>query len=293
MTEVHSSMAGRRRPPSAGPLFVSQSEIPLILILFGIFVGFSSQNLQAQSGYREIPVNNGGTISGTVRLSGTVPPAEQMEITKDPASCGRHKRSPRLELGKNNCVKNAVVYLEGILEGKKLDRSGTFIVNQQNCEYSPHITIVPQGAQLVITNSDPILHNVHAYDDVHSRQTAFNIAQPIRGQKTIVKQAALARCGEEISLTCDAGHPWMNGYIFTVVHPYYTVTDKDGHYKLDNIPPGMYTMVVWHEGVGVTNKEMEQGKINKYLFEESYKVVKKAIVPANGNTTEDFDLVLR
>jgi len=269
-----------------------KSILPIPLLL-GLVSTLMVESLYAQTGYKEIDVKNGGSISGIVRLGGSKYQAEEMEMTKDQPSCGKRKASPRLELGKNNSVKNAVVYLEGITAGKKLDSSGTIIVNQEGCVYTPHISIVPQGAQLVITNSDAILHNVHAYDDLRSRQTAFNIAQPIRGQRTVVKQAALAKCGEQISLTCDAGHPWMSGFVFSTSHPYYAITDGDGHFQLDGIPPGTYKLVMWHEGVGVTHKEMDEQKVKKYVYEEPYIVAKDAQVPASGKSTVDFELRLR
>jgi len=284
---------GRRHRPSAGWSLVFTTAICLLFALLAMLLGFPHHALQAQSQYKEIQVSNGGSISGTVRLAGESHKADAMQMSKDQTTCGKQKSSPRLELGKNNCIKNAVVYLEGITEGRKLDKSGTFVVDQEGCEYTPHISIVPQGAQLVITNSDPILHNVHAYDEAHGRQTAFNIAQPIRGQKTVVKQAALAKCGEQISLTCDAGHPWMSGYIFSASHPYYAVTDKDGHFQIDDIPPGTYKVVMWHEGVDVSNKEMDEEKVKKYLFEEPYIIAKDATVPANGKATVEFELKLR
>jgi len=267
--------------------------IPSASLLFGLICGLNLQTLHAQSGYKEIDVKNAGSISGTVRLGGSKYQAEEMEMTKDHTSCGKSKASPRLELGKNNLVKNAVVYIEGITAGKKLDQSGTVIVNQERCEYAPHISIVPLGSQLVITNSDPILHNVHAYDDLRSRQTAFNIAQPIRGQKTTVKQAALAKCGEQISLTCDAGHPWMSGFVFSTSHPYYAVTDSNGHFQLDDVPPGSYKVVMWHEGVAVTHKDLDEEKVKKYSFEEPYLITKDAAVPENGKVTVEFELKLR
>jgi hypothetical protein len=226
-------------------------------------------------------------------LVGSVPSAEKMKITKDNVRCGMQKSSPRLVLGKNNSVGNAIICLEGITEGKKIDRDDTCSVKQLKCEYFPHITILPQGVQLDIVNVDPILHNVHAYDNAHGFQTAFNIAQPIRGQRTTVKQTAITKCGAEISLTCDAGHPWMSGYIFSAPHPYFAVTDNEGRYKLENIPPGSYKIKMWHEGVAVINKETENDKVKKYIYEEPYIVENEAVVPPNGKITLDFDLKLR
>ena len=85
----------------------------------------------------------------------------------------------------------------------------------------------------------------------------------------------------------------LYGYIFTASHPYYAVTDRDGHYKLENIPPGKYKIVMWHEGVAVTKKEIENGKVKKYLFEEPYVIANDATVTTSGNTTVNFELKLR
>ena len=39
-----------------------------------------------------------------------------------------------------------------------------------------------------------------------------------------------------------------------VNNPYYAVTDDQGAFQIDNVPPGTYQMVVWHPqaGPGVT-----------------------------------------
>jgi Carboxypeptidase regulatory-like domain len=39
----------------------------------------------------------------------------------------------------------------------------------------------------------------------------------------------------------------MEGYVVVLQNPYFAVTDKDGHYDIDNVPPGSYTLAVWHQ----------------------------------------------
>ena len=259
------------------------------LMLFVLLLCWKIIPLEARQTYKEIDVASGGVITGVVRLQGNASKAEKMEITKDKSCCGPAKVCPRLDVGKNGVVLNAVIYLEGITEGKSFSSTPDFRVNQKKCEYEPHITLVPLGKSMEIANDDPILHNVHAY---YGMQTAFNIAQPIKGQRTRVKQTQLSASGT-IALTCDAGHPWMSGYVFVIPHPYYAITDKTGRYHLSNVPPGKYTLTMWHEGVAVVNKEIEKEKVKKYIFEESYEVKKEVIVNASETISIDFDLVLR
>jgi hypothetical protein len=30
-------------------------------------------------------------------------------------------------------------------------------------------------------------------------------------------------------------------------HPFFAVTDEDGRYRIDNVPPGTYTVVAWND----------------------------------------------
>jgi len=49
-------------------------------------------------------------------------------------------------------------------------------------------------------------------------------------------------------LLCNI-HAQMSGYVVVVPTPYYSITDKSGNYKIENVPDGQYNIVGWHEGV--------------------------------------------
>ena len=44
-------------------------------------------------------------------------------------------------------------------------------------------------------------------------------------------------------------HSHMNAFILVFGHPFFAMTDVDGRYRIDNVPPGTYTLVAWNEGV--------------------------------------------
>ncbi len=262
------------------------------LILNLILIGWLGNDILAQSSYKEIQVNNGGMIKGFVFIDGDYSFIRQYSTTKDPAVCGKSKPYARLIVGKNKGIKNTIVYLEGITEGKKIVSRQSFSMNQQRCEYSPHIMILPRNSNLEIVNSDPILHNVHAYDYIPTTRSMFNIAQPVRGQRTKIKENQFAGTSL-IFATCDAGHPWMNAYIMIADHPYVTTTDERGAFTIDQVPPGTYKLTMWHEGINIIRVETEGGKIKKYYYEEPYQNTAEVVVTEKGIVNTNFKLTPR
>jgi hypothetical protein len=111
------------------------------------------------------------------------------------------------------------------------------------------VAVVPVGSTLTIRSSDNVLHNVHAF---LGKDTLFNLALPIPGMEipqTMKKPGV-------VSIKCDAGHTWMSAYVHVVEHPYYAVTDASGKFDLKDVPPGTYTLAVWHEKYGAMEQKV-------------------------------------
>lgn len=193
-------------------------------------------------------VANGGSISGTVKLSGEAPEVKPPDINKDQEICGKSRPSEALVLGANKTVKNAVVRLTNIAKGKKLDTATPAELIQVKCNFSPHITIVSAGGKLNIRNSDPITHNIHTFS---IENDPVNKAQP----KSLPLITANFTIPETIKTQCDI-HKWMNGWIVVVDNPYVVVTDDKGQFKLTDVPPGSYKMEIWHELLGKTTQDV-------------------------------------
>ena len=204
----------------------------------------------AQVKYRGADVPHGGTIAGSVRIAAAPSGSAIDRVTKDEVVCGKRKPSPRLVTGKSGGVRYAVVWIDGIAQGKKCPPPGTATLMQRNCEYAPHVLVLNPGDELEIVNQDPILHNVHSYDLNKNLRSVFNIAQPVKNFHSRVRGTDIAGV-QSMLTTCDAGHPWMNAYIVRAASPYCAVTDADGSFRLDAVPPGTYTLRMWHEGITV------------------------------------------
>ena len=243
----------------------------------------------AQSGYQSITVNDGGTITGSVRWTGPVPKLSTIAINKDAEVCdpkAEKKRDlERLLIGSNGGVANTVVFLKDISKGKAMDLpEARQFLNQRSCRYEPHVLLVPDNGTLQMKSSDPILHTVHM-----TGVSDYNLPFPFANQtmtRTMNREGL-------VDLRCNAGHVWMNAEMMVVAHPYYAVTDDDGSFKLTNVPPGEYEIEAWHEGWKVTGQGalydvMTQTRVQRPIFSDPMEWTKKVSVPANGTVDVKF-----
>ena len=122
------------------------------------------------------------------------------------------------------------------------------LLDQRGCRFIPHVVVVPRGRTLRILNNDGILHNVHA---LAWRNRPFNRALPPK-----VKQMDVTfKRPERIRVRCDV-HAWMGAWIVVAEHPYVMVTGRDGAFRLEGVPPGRYTIDLWHETLGKQQTEV-------------------------------------
>lgn len=193
--------------------------------------------------YETVQVSDGGTIQGKVTYQGTVP-MKKIIPTKDRETCGATRDEPEIVVGPDKGVQDAIVYLKHVEKGKALEKPAKKpeIVNH-GCKFEPHVQAFPVGT-VVIVNSDPVMHNTHGF---FGKQTAFNVALPVKGQRI---EKPLTKPGI-VRVECDT-HGWMLAWIYAADNPYYAVTRKDGTFSIADVPPGSYSLVVWQENTGET-----------------------------------------
>ena len=203
----------------------------------------------ASSTYTTITVVAGGTVTGTVTYAGTAPVPKKLEVTKDVAVCGKEGHVDESLVCANKCIKDVVVSLKGIKQGKAMETLGAgFVLDQKVCAYRPHVLVVPINKPVKILNSDGILHNIHTYG---KKNPAKNIAQP-KYKKVLTETFTQA---EAIPVKCDV-HGWMSAWIVAVDHPYYAVTDANGKFTIADVPAGTYTVEFWQEKLGTQTRQV-------------------------------------
>ena len=185
----------------------------------------------------------GAELKGTVVYHGK-PIIETVKVTADRSVCGETLKKVRLAVNEKGQVADAVVWLEGVGTNAK-PRPMNVEMDQKGCQFVPWIIATSIGSKLVVYSSDTILHNAHGiWEDTH--KTAFNVAVPMPGMTVDVN---LDRAGR-MQVRCDAGHTWMEAHILVFDHPYFAKTDANGSFVLKDVPPGSYTLHVWHPVTG-------------------------------------------
>ena len=109
--------------------------------------------------------------------------------------------------------------------------------------YVPHVAGAQVDQTIEFHNSDAFLHNVHG-SPKDSR--GWNVALSRQGAE---RKITVDHPEVMISVRCDL-HPWMQGWLGVVDHPYFGVTGPDGRVTMPNVPAGDYTIGVWHERFG-------------------------------------------
>lgn len=194
-----------------------------------------------------------GTISGKAHFTGTAPQMEKISMAADPTCASLHSEpvfDDSVVANQNGTLKNVFVYVKEGLEGKAFpvpDQAVT--IDQQGCQYHPHVFGIQAGQPLEIINSDNTLHNVHSMAEKNKQ---FNLGMPLQGMKLKKKfdtPEVMAK------FKCDV-HPWMHAYIGVLTHPFYSVTDEAGTFEIENLPPGQYTIEAWHEKFGTQTQQV-------------------------------------
>jgi plastocyanin len=134
----------------------------------------------------------------------------------------------------------AFVYIRKGLEGKTFEPPTTPVVmEQRGMIYRPHVVGVQIGQRLEIVNRDKQVHNVHSFTHL----SLFGAPQP---DLTVPWRGVFPKAEVMAQIRCDI-HPWMRAWIGVVNHPYFAVTDVDGTFEIRDLPPGRYTLSLWHE----------------------------------------------
>jgi len=130
----------------------------------------------------------------------------------------------------------AVVYLEGNFP--RPASLPTKEVEQKDLTFIPALLPIEVGTKVQFPNLDDQYHNIFSY----SPAKRFDLGR-CRPEERPIPSVMFDKPGL-VTLRCDI-HEHMRGLILVLNTPYFVMTDTAGHFRLDKLPPGRYTLKVW------------------------------------------------
>lgn len=139
---------------------------------------FAQNDPRAAPGKEVSSVKGMGGVSGRVIVGGSYDKPKSLPVFKNRSFCGARLPNETLLVGRDGGLRNAVVTLHPI------DRSAgvrplQVALDNKRCAFAPHVRVAGVGSELVLKNSDPILHTVHAR---LGNETLFNVGLPPGGK---------------------------------------------------------------------------------------------------------------
>ena len=111
-------------------------------------------------------------------------------------------------------------------------------LNQRDERFVPHVLAITAGTWVDFPNSDMTYHNVFSL----SKGNEFNLGRYASGRSRAVR---FDRPGI-VRVFCEI-HSHMSAFILVFAHRFFAVTDEEGRYRIDGVPPGTYGLAVWNE----------------------------------------------
>ncbi len=197
----------------------------------------------------------GGVLEGLVGLAGEeIPQPTRVRNTTEVEVCGLdHTLEDMVIDPENRGIANVIVALSGVPEERIPPlRDDRLVLDNADCRFVPHASVLTLGGTIETTNSDPILHTTHLYGPIEA-----NLALRARGpgiSRTVEKPGM-------IIVKCDV-HSWMQAFVRVDAHPFHAVTDSSGSFRISDIPPGRFALEIWHERLGSQQQtvHIESGK---------------------------------
>jgi plastocyanin len=194
------------------------------------------------------------TVLGLVKFEGGPPTLPNLAMGADPYCQSQHRtpvKSEEVVLGPGGELANVLVFVKNAPNAPRPTTPA--VIDQQGCQYRPHVSAVQVGQPIQIKNSDNTLHNIHALPEVNPQ---FNEGQPVQGMVSTKRFDRVEM--KPFRIKCDV-HGWMSSYMAVLPHPWHGVSQSNGTFTIANLPPGNYTLVAWHEKYGQQEQQVTVG----------------------------------
>ena len=144
-------------------------------------------------------------------------------------------------------VSDAVVYAKSSSTAARAEKRA--VIDQQHKQFIPYVTAVQVGTSVLFPNKDNIRH--HVYSLSPAKRFELPLYAGIPAKPIVFDKEGF------VTLGCNI-HDWMIAYVAVLPTPYFQVTGRDGRAAWKDLPPGQYTISVWHPLLKGSPEELAQ-----------------------------------
>ncbi len=124
---------------------------------------------------------------------------------------------------------------------------------QKNKTFTPHVLAIPVGSTVDFPNFDPIFHN--AFSSYNGQIFDVGLYPPGTNRAVQFSRPGIVR------VFCNI-HSTMSAVIAVLETPWFAVTRRDGAFNIADVPPGVYTLHVFHERATQATLDALQQTVN-------------------------------
>lgn len=198
------------------------------------------------------PQVNPGHVEGIVTFTGKVPPPQRIMTTDG----GTVIHSDLVVHPKTKGLRFVVALLEDAPAQPKAAKGKAVLVDQRDMVFLPRVIAVQHGQVVRFENNDLGNHSVMASSTVPANQ--FNLfvtaGQPY--------EHAFEPQKHPVQIGCSL-HSWMRAWVYVIPHPWLAVSDMEGKFKIERVPPGKHTLWLRHPDSGLQERRVVEVKAGK------------------------------
>jgi hypothetical protein len=200
--------------------------------------------------YRVVDVAGSGAIVGRVTLASPAPGDTTYTAADSAAAfCGETHRVPLVYVRDLN-VQDVVVWLADARQGKHLPIERRYELTNSDCVLEPRVQAAVEGGMLNVSNSD---RSPHRTIFLLGSDTVSSVRETEAGQ--VVPTGKPLQHRGLVRVRSDR-YPWSRAWIRVFDHPYFAVTNRDGIFTIDSVPPGDYTLKMWEPRLGTRERSV-------------------------------------
>lgn len=198
---------------------------------------------------RDTVMLHAGVITGRVESDPVAYADSAITPTHDLSVCKPFTESP-VPASKGG-VGNAVVWLVGVESGPVQSASRRAALTLDRCRLEPRVQQMATGGTVMVTSRDAMMSRLRFIDAAAPTSMRAQVMLNDAGQ--VVPTSDVATTPGLVEVRDDL-HPWVHAYIAVSTHPFVAITEPDGVFRFDLVPPGSYTLVAWQEKLGVRTR---------------------------------------